>query len=250
MIIALAVALVLAIVVAVAVRAVLVIGEGVTPPPAAPASTQPSPDAVPTSLPPTQAPTEPDGSATPTPGDSTVPAECALGDPAARQPHPSDGRIHGGGLSFPKTAGFTPTDQQSYFSWAYDIGGQDRAVEERWNSTYVVGALPTFEGFESPKQAAELVLECTVSSGLYEGFSGRTEVSSSSIVVDKRRGWAILSEVRVDNPDVSVPGDTLVVIVVDTGSPESLAMFWACVPIGDNAALQQLEAVAGQLQVE
>ena len=179
-----------------------------------------------------------------------MPAECPLGNPTARQPHPSDGRIHGGGLSFPKTAGFTPTEQQSYFSWAYDVGGQDRAVEEQWYSTYVVGALPTFDGFESPKQSAELVMDCTVSSGLYDGFTGRTEVSSSSIVVDRRKGWAILSEVRVDNPGVSVAGDTVVVIVIDTGSPESLAMFWACVPIGDNAALQQLETVAGQLQVE
>ena len=149
----------------------------------------PSPEPVPTSPPPTPTPTEPDGSATPTPGDSTVPAECALGDPTARQPHPADGRIHGGGLSFPMTAGFTPTEQQSSFSWAYDVGGQDRAVEEKWNSTYVVGALPTFEGFESPKQAAELVLTCTVASELYRGFSGRTDVSSSSIVIDKRRGW-------------------------------------------------------------
>ena len=240
----------MAIVVAVAVRAVLVGREGATPPPPAPASTRPGPGPEPTSPPPTQTPTQPDRSATPTPRDSPVPAECALGDPAARQPHPSDGRIHGGGLSFPKTAGFTPTEQQPYFSWAYDVGGQDRAVEERWYSTYVVGALPTFEGFESPKQAAELVMDCTVSSGLYIGFSGRTEVSSSSIAVDKRKGWAILSEVRVDNPDVSVPGDTVVVIVIDTGSPESLAMFWACVPIGDAAALRQLESVAGQLEVE
>ena len=55
---------------------------------------------------------------------------------------------------------------------------------------------------------------------------------------------------RVDDPGVSVAGDTVVVIVIDTGSPESLAMFWACVPIGDDLALKQLEAVAGQLEVD
>ena len=239
------------IVVALAVRAVLVVGpQGVTnrrPLPRAPrparsrrprACRRPRPRPSRTTTP------------APTPSDSTEPAECPVGNPTARQPHPTDGRIHGGGLSFPKTAGFTPTEQQPYFTWAYDVAGQDRPVEEQWNSTYVVGALPTFDGFESPKQSAELVMDCTVSSGLYEGFTGRTDVSSTSIVVDKRKAWAILSEVRVDDPRVSVPGDTVVVIVVDTGSPESLAMFWACVPIGDNAALQQLEAVAGRLRVE
>ena len=243
------------IVVALAVRALLVVGpQGVTEPPPAPASTAPSPEPAPTSLPPTETPTEsPTESSTspaPTPSEPTKPAECTVGNPTARQPHPTDGRIHGGGLSFPKTAGFTPTEQQPYFTWAYDVAGQDRPVEVQWNSTYVVGALPTFDGFESPKQSAELVMDCTVSSGLYEGFTGRTDVSSTSIVVDKRKAWAILSEVRVDDPRVSVAGDTVVVIVVDTGSPESLAMFWACVPLGDNAALQQLEAVAGRLRVE
>jgi len=75
-------------------------------------------------------------------------------------------------------------------------------------------------------------------------------VSSSPAVVDKKKGWVLVSEVRVDNPQVSVLGDTVVVIVIDTGAPESLAMFWACVPIGDRAALEQLQAVAEQLQVE
>ena len=206
LIIALAVGLVMVIVVALAVRAVLVVGPRRRHATAACSRehhAQPGAGAHESAADP-----DPDGARQLRHAharDSTVPAECPLGDPAARQPHPSDGRIHGGGLSFPKTAGFTPTEQQSYFSWAYDVGGQDRAVEEQWYSTYVVGALPTFEGFESPKQAAELVMDCTVSSGLYTGFTGRTEVSSSSIVVDKRKGWAILSEVRVDNPDVSCP---------------------------------------------
>jgi hypothetical protein len=246
---ALAVALVMIIVVAVAVRAVLFVDrEGVTPP--APASTAPSPEPMPTGLAPTETPSEPDNSAAPEPGESTVPAECAQGDPTARQPHPADGRIHGGGLSFPKTAGFIPTEQQPNFTWAYDLGGQDRAVEEQWYSTYVVGAVSTVDGFDSPKRAAEMVMNCTVASGLYHGFTGRTEMSSSPAVVDKKKGWALVSEVRVDNPQVSVLGDTVVVIVIDTDAPESLAMFWACVPIGDNAALEQLQAVAEQLQVE
>lgn len=250
LIIALTVGLVVVIVIALAVRAVLDVGsDGVTPPPTAPAGTLPSTEAAPTS-PPTDGSSEPGRSVTPTPGDPTESADCPLGEPASRQPHPSDGRIHGGGLSFPQTANFIPTVQQSYFSWAYDVGGQDRAVAENWYSTYVVGALSTIDGFESPKQAAALVLACTISSGLYEGFTGRTEVSSRAATVDRRKGWVIRSEVRVDDPKVSVEGDTVVVIVIDTDSPESLAMFWACVPLGDAAALRQLEAVVKQLKVE
>jgi hypothetical protein len=234
---------------ALAFRAAIVRGDGLTPQPAAPTNTIAGPETATTSPPPTDTP-EPDTSATPVPRGSPEPTECPVGDPAARQRHPSDGRVHGGGLSFPKTADFAPTTRQLYFSWAYDVAGQDRAVDERWYSTYVVGALPTFDGFETPKQSAEMVLDCTVSSPLYRGFTGRTEVSSRPTAIDKRKGWELRSQVRVDSPDIGVSGDTVVVVVIDTGSPESLAMFWACVPTGDATALRQLEAVVGRLQVE
>ena len=45
------------------------------------------------------------------------------------------------------------------------------------------------------------------------------------MTVDGRPAWSIRAEIEVDYPDLETKGDTVEVIVVDTGSPESLAMF-------------------------
>ncbi len=214
-----------------------------------PSALQPTPE--PSESPVGPTPSSADPSASPT-SDGSTPAAgvCPLGDPSFRQDHPRDGRIHGGGLSFPRSDAFGPTQQQGYFSWAYDVAGQDRRVEATWISSYIVGALPTFEGFESPKQSASLVLACTVRSPLYTGLTGQTQLASRKITVDGQPGWALRTEIRVDNPAVSVAGDVVEIIVVDTGSPESLSMFWASVPIGDSAALTQLQTTIGRLKAE
>ena len=41
----------------------------------------------------------------------------------------------------------------------------------------------------------------------------------------------------------------MVITVVDLDSPESLAFFWGCAPIGDADLVRQLEATAGDLTV-
>ena len=178
--------------------------------------------------------------------ESPVPVECPLGNPTARQPHPSDGRIHGGGLSFPKTADVSPTEQQPYFTWAYDVAGQDRPVEEQWELDLCRRRPAHLRRVRVAEQSAELVMDCTVSSGPVPGLqrTHRACPRPRSSSTSGRLGHPLRSACRP--PPVSVAGDTLVVIVVDPGSPESLAMFWACVPIGDNAALKQLETVAGR----
>jgi hypothetical protein len=99
------------------------------------------------------------------------------------------------------------------------------------------------DGFEEPKVAAQLVMACTAPSPLYLGFTGRIDLFSRKITVDGNPAWAIRSEIRVDSDRTTLPGDVVEVIVVDTDSPESLSMFWACVPIGDQAALGQLDTV-------
>ena len=46
----------------------------------------------------------------------------------------------------------------------------------------------------------------------------------------------------------TLPGDVVDVVVVDLGGPESLAMFWGAVPIGDEDLIAQLDQVIGELR--
>ena len=54
------------------------------------------------------------------------------------------------------------------------------------------------DGFDEPRRAAELVMQCVISSGLYPYFTGREAVWSKAVTVDGRPGWSIRAEIRVD----------------------------------------------------
>jgi hypothetical protein len=172
-----------------------------------------------------------------------------VGDPGARQDHPTDGRIHGGGLSFPEQSGWSPSTEKSGLTWAYDVDGQDKQIEPQWFAMFAVGALSTADGFEAPHQAAEGVMECTATSDYYDGFQSRRDLFSKRVTVAGHPGWEIRSEIRVQSSKTTLPGDVVDVVVVDLDSPESLAMFWGAVPIGDQAMTRQLDTVVSQLAV-
>ncbi|MCW2811540.1 MAG: hypothetical protein JWP61_1998 [Friedmanniella sp.] len=186
------------------------------------------------------------------PGSPSAPgtAPCPEGQPTARQDHPVDGRVHGGGLSFAEQPGFTETPQGSGLSWAYDVGAQEKRVEPHWFSLLAVGALSTVDGFEQPEQAAELVMECTATSSYYQDFTGRDDLSSAAVTVHGHPGWLLRSRITIDSPDIAATGDVVEVLVVDLGSPESLAMFWGAAPIGDAALGDQLTSVRRSLRVD
>ncbi len=219
--------------------------------PASPTEPVPTPSVGPPSDPSPSDPAPPSAPATPSPQPSTTAVGCPPGDPAFRQDHPTDNRIHGGGLSFPKVPGYSPIVNQSSFTWAYDVDGQEKAIATNWSSMYAVGAVPTFNGFDSPRTAAELILQCTVTSTtFYRGVTRVRPLTAKRITVGGQSGWSLRAEVRVRAIDVTVPGDILQIIVVDTESPESLSMFWATVPIGDAASLAQLDATIKRLRPE
>lgn len=213
-------------------------------------------DSSPTTEPETPTPTSSVSQPPPTPTPTPTPTEeqplqpCPEGDPGARQDHPSDGRIHGGGLSFPKISGWKGLSTASEYSWAYDVAGQQKQLEPMWIASATVGALFTGDGFDEPRRSAELVMQCVITSGFYTETAERTDLWSKAITVGGRPAWSIRAEVRIDSPDVRADGDTVEVIVVDTGSPESLAVFAGAVSLGDDDLLKTMDGTIQSLRVE
>ncbi len=244
----LAVALVLIIVAVFVVRAVIIGGAGVTEDPL-PASTvsgfdDRSPTPTPTPTPP------PSDSPTPTPSSASRPplVACPVGEPDARQTYPADGRIHGGDLSFPAQPDWDLSRLSTGLSWAYDVNGQELRIQPDWFAMFAVGALSVVDGFEHPEQAAEAVMQCTATSNFYEGFTGRKDLHAKAMTVSGRPAWSVRAEIYVDTDRTTLPGDVVDVVVVDLGGPESLAMFWGAVPIGDEDLIAQLDQVIGELR--
>ncbi len=209
-----------------------------------------SPTPTPTPTPTTEAPS---ASPSPTPGRSaTLRTEpCPVGDPLARQDHPQDGRVHGGGLSFPQPEGWdSPGPQVSGFSWAYDVGEADRKVEDHWYAGYAVGAESVADGFEDARSAAELTMECSATSYFYRDVTSRTDLVDEATTVDGHPAWTIRSEIRVDDDRTTFEGDVVQVTVVDLDSPEAVAFFWGCAPIGDDSLVRELDQLAFVLTVD
>ncbi|HEY9290547.1 MAG TPA: DUF2510 domain-containing protein [Microlunatus sp.] len=256
---ALALVLVLAVVVTLAVRSLADRHDSVLDDPNPPQSTasgwddsSPFPTASPTpSKKPSPSPSEDD------PGDDSSvrpqgQVSCAAGDPADRAAHPNDGRIHGGRLSIAQPGGSWIRDD-SYvrgLSYAWDVSGASDVVEPQWWAMLAVGEVHADDGFKRPKQAADGLMQCIASSTYYQHLSGVKTLSSKRFTRDGYSGWAIRTEVRVDDPQVEAEGDVVDVIVLDTGDAGRLSFFAGFVAIGDQARINTLDNTIAGLRVD
>ena len=179
---------------------------------------------------------------TPTPsGSRNALSPCPLGNPNGRGDHPNDRRVYGGNLSFAAEDTFEPAEAEQRFTFAHDITQQVRRVNDKpgWIAQLAVGEVRADDGFgPDTRNAAEIVVECAVTSQLYAPFqASRHDLRSEAVTVDGRKGWLIETNVLVDVEDLPFRGDHSVFILVPDGPDWGL--FFGAVPIGDD----RLEAV-------
>ncbi|WP_232680347.1 DUF2510 domain-containing protein [Nocardioides sp. R-C-SC26] len=205
-------------------------------------------------------PSDPDPSTGTDPGTgqpAPTQLQCAGGLPQAGVIGEQGRFLVGGGLQMPEIAGFaagTGLDQAAAFTFADGVVAPSRIIEQTetsgWVAVYALGGLKRANGFGNPQQAAEAVMTCMEQSPVfYENVSGRTDVSSEAVEVDGRPAWSVTSEIRVDNPELSVEGDRVVVTVVDVGDPLSFGLYVSVVPIGDDALIGQQAEQQGLLRL-
>jgi hypothetical protein len=188
------------------------------------AGSSPSPTAEPTQTPP-----------------ATPLVRCPKGNPSLLARHPSDGRVHGGNLSFAEQLTFDPAALEPRFSFAYDVLQQAVTVskEPAWIAQLAVGQLRGKDGFvNDPRNTVESLAHCVISGNMYSPYlPTRNDIRSESLSIDGHSGWLIESEITVDRPDLQVKGDHTIFIVVRDG--QDWGFFFGAVPIGN----AQLDAV-------
>jgi hypothetical protein len=170
-------------------------------------------------------------------------------------PRDDANRISGGGLSIPIPAGYTAeVSYATFFTFAENFTPLQRTIEQvdnlGWVSIYGVGGLRKANGFDDPAQAAEAVVACMAASpDLYSSFTGREDLSSGELTIDGNEAFQITSELRVDDPVLTIEGDVSQVIVVDTGDAETFGLYITVVPIGDEELIAQQEAAVARIRV-
>lgn len=159
--------------------------------------------------------------------------QCPAGDPYDRTSSSTEGRVHGGGISFAEVGnGYGRPSTELMLSWMDDTQSQEQITEPGWISVFAVGSVQSQPYFDSVQGAAQSSMECGITNGWYSGFTGREDLKNEATQVDGHDAWIVESEIRVDKPGLSVEGDLLTFLAVDTGQ-DSYAVFMGMVPIGD-----------------
>ena len=174
---------------------------------------------------------------------------CQGGRPNDRSPHPDDGRVYGGNLSFAEEGTFDPPTSEPRLSFAWDVTQQIKIVSRTpgWIAQFAVGQLRAEDFGRAPSATAEQVAECVVTGDLYRTHSAaRTDVRSEAIKIDGRKGWLIESDIRVIEPGLKFAGDRVIIVVVRDG--ENWGLFFGAVPIGDDRLTALLEQTVDGLK--
>ena len=93
-------------------------------------------------------------------------------------------------------------------------------------------------------------MSCFATSSYYIGFTGRQDLVSQQVSIDGNLGWHLRSEIFVNIPTLpKVQGDVVDVIVVDTGSADSLGLFVSSSTIGDSSRGALVDQCIASLKV-
>ncbi len=194
-------------------------------------------------LPLTETPTE-----TQDPGEGGV-IDCPQNSFDDRSKVSSDGRMHGGGLSFQPPGGRDWKKYPIWMPWLYDHNSMTKSITSHWQSSISVGKVLRSEGFTDPQGTATQLMGCLASSGLYLGFSGREDVINDSFTLDGEEGWRITADVFVENQD-DILGDVVDVIVLDLGESGELGVFISTATIDNQQNLNEVSEASRSLRVD
>jgi len=193
---------------------------------------------------------------TPVPGPSSRATTCpdAVSPPASPPPRTGD-RVSSGKLSYPRLgAPFTAPKWDVRVPFGRDVQNQDAIVEKSadgrttWVAAVLIARLTAGDGFFGPEQGAEVVADCVVARFYGNAEVQREDRRNTAITVDGHRAWTIESQLRFRLPDIKTTGETMILVVVDTGAGEA-GLFYASVPDTSPQFLAPARAALADLEV-
>ncbi len=161
-----------------------------------------------------------------------VEVNCAVGNPNERTSRDQNGKLTGGGLVVNQVPSWQLDDSPMGISFAYDVQSQSKPITSRWFSNIALAGLKKSDGFSDPRRSAEMAMQCMASSGFYEGFQRREDLRNQQVTISGKTAWHLRSNIYVTGHE-PITGDVVDVIVVDTGNPDFLGIYFGIATIGD-----------------
>lgn len=148
--------------------------------------------------------------------------------PTATPPPKTGDRVQSGKLSYARLSSpFSPPTFDYRVPFGRDVQSQDATVEtredgaDRWVAGVLVARLLAGDGFFGPEQGAQLVTSCILGKFYWDALIERDDRRNAATTIDGRPAWIIESHLSFDIPDLRTKGETLIVVVVDTGAGEA-----------------------------
>lgn len=181
---------------------------------------------------------------------------CAGGTPDQGGDGVSGSTLTGGGIAVDQVAGYEPEfevngetySQNGAFDFADGMTTVSRLVTDGWVAGYGVGSLARDRGYENPQQAAETAMSCLEQSDNYQSVTRRDDLEAGDVDLGPTTGYSITSDILAEAPG-GIPGDRVVITVVDLGDDQPFGFYINYVPLGYNDLIRTQQSVGETLRV-
>lgn len=179
----------------------------------------------------------------------------SLDPSSSAAPHPNDGRVHGGPVSYPQLGSpWSAPEYDDRVPFGRDVQKQQVMDQENydgnrsWVASVLVAELMAGDGFYTPEQGAHIVVRCILGA-----FYGDNPVTSDVTVdkatkVDGHDAWQVESKLSFDIKGLNAKGELLIVTVVNAG--ESSGLYYASIPDTQPELVQPAREALADLQVD
>jgi Protein of unknown function (DUF2510) len=170
-------------------------------------------------------------------------------------PHPNDGRVYGGPLSYPMLgAPWGPPQTDDRVPFGSDVSSQVVLVEPNyqpganWVASILIGELQAGDGFFTPEQGSQIVVRCILGK-----FYGDNPVNSDvqvnqAATIDGHEGWLVESHLTFNIAGLDTKGELLIVAIVSAGARAGL--YYASIPDTTPELVPTARDVLQELRVE
>ncbi|MGL5406704.1 MAG: DUF2510 domain-containing protein [Propionibacteriaceae bacterium] len=172
-----------------------------------------------------------------------------------KYPHPSDGRVHGGMLSYPRLGSPWGTPHtETRLAFGLDVTTQNVQVEPNysknssWVASVLVGELNAGDGFYAAEEGAQIVARCVLGSFYGDNKVDRTDVTSKATTVDGHEAWLLKMHLTFDIPNLKTKGETAIILIVNTGETAA-GIYYASIPDTTPELLTTAESLISKIKV-